>query len=504
MKNFEVKLKDAERIKVDPVLVPNTSEKVSYSYSVTPVPVDIKYADPEIKALAMPTDDPADYNNGFARAGFGSRKSPFAEAGYHKVRKDIFDWGVYGKYFAVNDRDRILNHKMTDIDLRLNGNYVWKNNLILSADFNNSFKKRYLWNENVSIDSLFEVRDINKVGLHAGIQNISLSKYKLNYKATAGFSTTNVSDQNTLEQSLFIDGQIEKHRTDHLAFVINVRMEGFFLKSEKLKSLFNLKTSPHFILRFGKFKSVLGASALIASDKITIFPKVDLSYPVYKDHVQIFIGSDQKTFTNSIYNLLSINPFMNTNLNKLSNSVANEIYGGVKGEFSFLTYQCNVGYKDVRDQLFFNFDSIDVVRHKAFFDNTRFFFLEGNLEFRILQNVTLGGRININNFKMDTLRAPFHTPDFVISGWVKSSFLDNKVRLSFTTTAMDKYYYIDENNALKKSSFLLDVEAFAEYFPVRNVGIYLKGTNLINSTFQRWYGYRNIGTQISGGVMVTF
>lgn len=40
----------------------------------------------------MPTDDPADYNNGFARAGFGSRKSPFAEAGYHKVRKDIFDW----------------------------------------------------------------------------------------------------------------------------------------------------------------------------------------------------------------------------------------------------------------------------------------------------------------------------------------------------------------------------------------------------------------------------
>jgi hypothetical protein len=504
VKNFEVKLKDAERIKVDPVLTQSNTEKLSYLYTITPVPVEIKYPDPEIKALAMPAEDPVAYNNGFVRAGFGTRKSPFAEAGYHKVRKDIFDWGVYAKYFSVNDQDRIINHKMTDLDLKLNGNYVWKNNVILSADFKNSFKTRYLWNENVSADSLFVSRDIHKLAFNGGIQNINLSKFKLNYKASAGFMTVNVIDQNTSEQSLYVDGQVEKHRTDRLAFVINARMEAFFLLSEKLKSLFNIKTSPHFILRFGKFKSILGASALIASDKITIFPKIDLSYPVYKDHIQVFVGSDQKTFTNSIHNLLTINPFMNSNLNALKNSVSNEVYGGVKGEFSFLSYQCNVGYKDVRDQLFFNFDSLDVVRHKAIFDNTGIFFLEGNLEFRILQNVTLGGRINFNRFNLDTLSAPFHTPEFVISGWAKSSFFDNKVRLTVSTTAMDRYVFINENDESKKSGVLLDLEVFGEYFPLENIGIYVKGTNLANSTFQRWYGYRNIGTQITGGVMITF
>ncbi|MFZ1702916.1 MAG: hypothetical protein WAT79_01145 [Saprospiraceae bacterium] len=504
VKAFEVKLKEVKRITINPTIEITSNIPIKYKYNITSVPANIKYPEPEIRALAMQPDDPIHYYNGFVKGGYGTMRSPHLEAGYHKVRKELFSWGAHAKYVAVDDKDSILNQKMSNIHLNVQGNYVWKNNVQLSGSFENNFKNRRLWNEFESPDSLVEDRNINKVGLTFGLHNIDLSKYKLNYAANVGFKSTRINDQNSFEQIIFVDGQVEKHRTDRLAFVLNAKMEVQVLKSEDWTSLFNLITSPYFILRFGNFKSILGVSAILSNDKNAIFPKIDLSYPIYKKHVQIFVGSDQKVFSNNLYQLSDINPFLNTNLNRLTNTISKEIYGGLKGEYSFLSYQANFGVKTVRGQSYFNFDSLDVARFRLEYDDTKIVFFSGNLDFKIHKNVSLGGWLTQNTFRMDTLARPWHLPELITHFYAKSSFFEDKLKLNLAFTFNDRIDFSTSTDSISTSEYLFDVQASVEYFPLHNVGIYIKGNNLLNNNFQRWYGYRNLGIQVAGGIMIKF
>ncbi|MBK8620500.1 MAG: hypothetical protein IPN79_01745 [Saprospiraceae bacterium] len=505
VKNFEVKLKDASRIQVPPTFDTNKKPTLSYNYEITPVPANIAYPEPEIRALAMQPDDPIFVNNGFLKGGYGNRKSPFAEAGFHKTRKDIYNFGVYGKYFGINDEEKVLNHKMSDINLDVFGSYVWKNNLRVSGQFENDFTVRQLWHEYLSQDSNVVTRRINKNALEVGLGNIELSKNKLNYQAKTGFKTVRINDQKGSEQMFFVEGEVEKHRTENLAFVLNAKFETIVLQSETWSSLFNLHTEPHIIWRIGKFTSLVGASALWSNDKSAIFPKLSFSYPVYKKHVQVFAGSDQKIFTNSVFQLTTYNPFMNVGNYTLSNTISKEVSGGFKGEFSHISYQLTGGVKWTENHVFFQSDSVDVIRLLPLFDNARFIFLSGNIEYQLTDKVTVGGRMNQNFIKTDSLASPWHTPGLQCTLFAKATFFDNKLRLNSNFQYAQTYRFLNElGNSELATPALFDLGIAAEYFPLEYLGIYVKGDNLFNNNFQRWQGYRNIGTQVSGGIIFTF
>jgi len=505
VKNFEVKLKEANRIQVPPAYDNEKKPSLSYNYEITPVAANMEYPDPEIRALAMQPDDPVFVNNGFVKGGYGNRKSPFAEAGFHKTRKDIYNWGVYGKYFGINDEEKVLNHKMSDINLDVFGSYVWKNNLRVSGQFENDFTTRQLWHESRSPDSNVVTRRINKNALEFGLGNIELSKSKLNYQAKTGFKTLRLNDQKGSEQMFFVEGEVEKHRTENLAFVVSAKFETIVLQSERWSTLFNLHADPHIIWRIGKFTSLIGASALWSSDKSAIFPKLSFSYPIYKKHVQLFIGSDQKIFTNSVYHLTDYNPFMNAGNYSLSNTISKEIFGGVKGEFASISYQLNAGVKMAENHVFFQSDSVDVIRLKPLFDDARFIFLSGNIEYRLTDKVSIGGWLNQNFITTDTLESPWHTPALQCNVFAKANFFDNKLRLNGNLQFAQNYRFLNTQGISELSApALFDFGLAAEFFPLEYLGMYVKGDNLFNNKYQRWQGYQNIGIQVSGGIIFTF
>lgn len=504
VKAFEIKLRETEPVENIPSLVTPDLSLPRYAYTITPVPVDIQYPKPELRALAMQPDDPIDIKKAFLKGGYGNRVSPCGEAAWHTARKDIYRWGAHGKYFSADDQERFLNHKMTNVDLDVFGSYVWKNNLQLEGQFTNNYRSRYLWNQNMPEDSLVIQRNINQVDAKVGLSNIDLSPFKLNYRSEVGFQNTRVSDQGIFEQSLYVQGEVEKHRTERLAFVINLRLETTVYKAENWESLWNALSSPHFILRIGKFRSLLGVSAILSNKNSAIFPKIDLSYPVWQDHIQVFVGSDMKNYNNTMFNLTDVNPFMNTRVDSLQNTISREIFGGVKGEYSFISYQFTGGYKLVNNHFQFFMDSTDIRRHRVSYADGNMAFLSGNLDFKVRKNITVGGRLHGMWFKTDSTNYLLGIPNLTLNVYSKADFFENKLKLHAGLLFMDGYRFPDFDGRVQKENPLLDLEASVEYFPLSFLGMYVKGNNLLNSNFQRWQGYSQLGIQVSGGLIATF
>lgn len=504
VKAFEIKLRETEPVENMPTLGNPDPGLPLYTYTITPVPVDIQYPKPEIRALAMLPDDPIDIKKAFFKGGYGNRRSPYGEAAWHTTRKDIYRWGAHGKYFTADDRERYLNHKLSNIDLDVFGSYVWKNNLQLEGHFTNNYRSRYLWNQNMPEDSLVVQRNMNRVDAKVGLSNIDLSPFKLNYNAEAGFQNTSVSDQGIFEQSFHVRGEVEKHHTERLAFVLNLRLETTVYKAENREALLNALSSPHIIFRIGKFRSLIGAAAILSNKNSAVFPKIDLSYPVWQDHIQAFIGSDMKNHNNTMFNLTAVNPFMNTRVDSLQNTISREIFGGVRGEYSFISYQFTGGYKLVKNHFQFFMDSTDIRRHKVSYADGNMIFLTGNLDFKVRKNITAGGRLHGMWFKTDDANYLSGIPNLTLNVYSKADFFENKLKLHAGLLFMDGYRFNDFSGREQKENPLLDLEASVEYFPLSFLGLYIKGNNLLNSNFQRWQGYSQLGIQVSGGLIATF
>ena len=504
VKSFEVKLKDVEPISLSPVVPAPENTPLKYTYKITPVAPEIKFSAPEIRALAMQPDEPYQPYNGFVKAGYGNKKAPYLEASYGRVRKDVYNWGAYGKYEHANNTENILNQEFTNIRVDAFGSYVWKNNTRLDGAFENLYKQRVLWSENFSKDSTITIRNSNYVKVNLALANIDLAEYNLNYQVNAGVYNLRISDQGALENQLFVEGQIEKFRSEKLAFVWPLRMETTLMKSEEWNSLFNVHTSPHLIFEFGKIKSVLGASALLSSSNSAIFPKINISFPLLSNSLQGFLGSEQRVFSNTLFNLNTINPFVNTNLNSLSNTVIKDIFVGVKGDIAHITYQVNGGFKWIKDMAFFTLDTFNIIRHKVVFDGLKAPYLSGNVEYRITPDWKVGGWITHNFFNTDTLLHPFHTPALNVSSYLKASFFDKTLNFMSQLSVLGSYHFENIESSQKTQGPLFDLMAEVEYFPIEQLGIYLKGNNLLNQNYQRWQGYRNIGTQVSGGIFYKF
>jgi len=286
--------------------------------------------------------------------------------------------------------------------------------------------------------------------------------------------------------------------------VANLRLESTFYKDENLESLLNVLSSPHFIFRIGKFRSLIGASAILSNKNSAIFPKIDLSYPVWQDHLQIFAGSDMKNFNNTIFNLTEVNPFLHTRLDSMLNTISSEIFGGVKGEYSFISYQFTGGYKLIKNHFQFFMDSTDIRRHRVSYTDGNMIFLSGNLDFTIRKNITVGGRLHAMRFQTDSTNYLISMPNLTVSLYSKADFFDNKLKVHGGLIFMDGYRFPDADGNNEKEIPLFDLEASAEYFPLPYLGIYVKGSNLLNSSFQRWQGYSQLGIQVSGGLIATF
>jgi len=144
IKAFEVKLGEAKRIAVGPKLQKVTPVKKEYKYDITIVPADIEYPDPVIKPLAMNPDPQPHVDHFYAKLGYGTYKSPYADVSYYNLVPELYSFTIDAHHYGFDNSAEDINQKVQETELNLAGDYLLGENNIIGLDLNGSLSNRNL------------------------------------------------------------------------------------------------------------------------------------------------------------------------------------------------------------------------------------------------------------------------------------------------------------------------------------------------------------------------
>jgi len=509
IKTFEANLEDAKKVQIKSVLPVQKEFNPQYTYDISIVPIELKYPDPQIKPLAMTPDGPFKVNKGFIYAGYGLRKNPEVMAGYHLTKKDSYEAGILLNFESLDNSSKNPYQKYRNAGIDLYGSYMIKENMKLYGAVNGGSKKRYFYHTDLNIDSLYSeensVRTLNNYNLSAGVTNAEPTRFNINYDLNLELRNLMISNDDTRENGITVSAKVEKLFKKSTILALNGTYEYTAFNGKNEASLSSATFKPLLKTRIKNLIIHAGANLLYSSDgQSSVFPEILLSYGVAGPNLQVFAGVQQDYYSNTFQNVTERNPYLSTNPDSLFNSVSQEFYGGIKGQFSFLTYQVKAGYKDVRQQMFLLNNSTDLRYFDMLYDDIGIVFVTGNLDFAIKENITFGGWLTQNIFNLEKLSHAWHMPNLEANAYANVTLLDDKL-----TARCDLYFgnnvsFINKENVITQSNVLFDLNLTAAYNITEKIGIFVKGINLLDNKFERWYGYPSVGINGMAGIKIVF
>jgi outer membrane receptor protein involved in Fe transport len=256
-------------------------------------------------------------------------------------------------------------------------------------------------------------------------------------------------------------------------------------------------------------------------NKFFIYPNIEATYRLVSDVVIAYGGIKGGLIQNSYHDLANQNPFVSPTLfiaptnqqyngflglkGKLSNNVSYNIKGNYFAEENKVLYRVNEAQTfATRDYQFGN--SFGVV-----YDDVTTLSIEGELNFDVNRNVSLGIKGAYFNYSVDREAEAWNLPD--ITG---SIFAD--VQLSEQWYAGATAFFVGErkdreqlvgtlvpppSNIITLDSYL-DVNMHLGYRINDQFSVFAKGNNLLNQDYQRYLNFPVQGIQVLAGATYQF
>ncbi len=509
IKAFEANLQEAQKIRLKSVLPDQKPFNPTYKYDITIVPIDLKFPDPVIKPLAMAPDAPFKINNGYLQGGYGFRKNPELMAGYHFAKKDAYDVGFHLQYESLNNATKIPYQQYRNATADIYGNYMLKENMNLYGEVNSSFRKRYLYQTDIGVDTLYtkeqSERSLNGYGIKAGIRNAEPTKYNFNYDIYLALDNLSITNSNIRENGIIAGLMGEKLFKKSSVLSVEAKYDYTALNAQKELSLTTSTFKPVLKTKIKNLILQVGANMLYSSDnRSSVFPEVYVSYGVSGPALQVFGGVSQDYYVNNFRNVTLRNPYLANTQDSLVNTVSHKYYGGIKGQYSFITYQVSAGLKDANRLMFLLNQRSDVRYFDMVYGDAKIAFVAGNVDFALTDVISLGGSITQNVFKLKDITNAWHTPNIEGSAYGLARLLNGKLELNANLYFGNKVLFLNKENQAENSNALFDMNIGAQYSVSKKFSLFIKGINLLDNKFERWYGYQSVGINGLAGIRIIF
>jgi len=501
IKDFEVRLTEAKKIRIVPQPTPLDSATRKYAYNLVALSPRIEYLIPEIKPLAINPETKPAYYPLMAKAGYGSPNSMLGAFSYDHVQNDALSWGIDVGYLSGNNK-KIPLQKFSDARGRLNGSYLLSEKAKIDGYLDGHFEKIYFYGaEEIPTNEESLKRSFKRYDGQIRISSLYSKGSNFRYSALLNI-LADKDDLGSHETGMRVGGEIGSSiGKKEFPVGIGVMADVSSLKHTDEYPLNNVLVTPFFEYYLGDIKLHLGGLALLKPDENEFLPDIEASYGLFRDMMRIKAGWKGAVLKNNFHYLSSVNPYINTRLDSINNMISRRIYAGLTGSSGSLTYEVTGGYTKFERMAFFLQDEDDKEQFNPIYDNGHYISIEGSVQMELLKHLTVRTQVSNRIFSLDHEAKPWHVPSFDMDGMITYTGGSDEYHVSLIFHGENGLPYRTVGGTELRLDPLIDINLHGDYFFTDQFGVFTEINNIAGNNRERWVNYPSFGFNAKGGVI---
>jgi hypothetical protein len=509
--SFKPVLREAAKINFDATPPPVDTTKAKLNYDIPNQNLLFAYQPGSLKPLALDIDSGGRFNNSsYVKAGFGSLRTPFVQAGISFGDGKTAGLNIYAKHVGSDGKREF--QRFTNTDIKLSGFFKTGNNQEWDAGIGMKQYKTYKYGylpatlsfPNDSIKVNFQTI-AGRIAMH----NINKTEFGLTYSPEIKIDVFSDNLKNS-ESNTVVNLPLQK--SVGKVFAINLGLTFDLTRlSPKGKAAFNntmYYISPSFLIKTPKINAQLGIRPSWDNKTFKMFPNVlaDISTDDQRFTFQAgWTGYIRKT---TYQYLAAQNPWLRLP-ETFKNTWVEERFAGFKGSAGdHFSYAAKVGFNKLTNQPLFINDASTA---------------DGGKSFRVVNE----SRMNVVNFSGEfgyTVQEKFS----LVTGLIYNQytgFVDNakawgliplELKASLRLQVIKDLWlktdlfawsgpqYLKKDGSHDRLAGAKDLNAGLEFKITKNINLWTQFNNIFNKEYQRWNQYPVYGFNFVGGVVFSF
>jgi hypothetical protein len=508
---FRPVLKESAKINFNATPPSNDTSKPVLKYDIPNQNLALGFQPGSLKPLALNVDSGGKWDNSsYIKAGFGSLKTPFLQAGFSFGDGNTAGINIFAKHVA--SQGKIERQDFTNTQVKLSGFYKTAGNNEWNASIGMKQDKTYKYGYEPK--TLLFPTDSLRVNFQTisgriGFRNINQTSFGLNYSPTVKIDVFTDNLKNN-ESNTVVDLPLEKTVGDN--FSVNLGLV-FDLTRLSPKNKSTVNNTMYYIapsVTYKTSKILLQAGIRPSWDNKTfkMFPNALVEVGT-EDQRFIFQAGWTGYVRKTTYQYLaSQNPWLWLP-STLKNTWVEERFAGFKGSIGdHFTYSAKLGFNKLNNQPLFVNDTTTGLGGKSFVvlyePRINVLHFGGQLGYTVQEKFSLVAGWSFNQYSgLKENDKPWGLIPLEVNAAMRLQIIKD-LWLKTDVFGWTRSLYQQYDGGKGRLDGALDLNAGLEFKVSRSLNLWAQFNNLTNKSYERWNQYPVYGFNFVGGVVFSF
>ena len=498
-------LADGNRMGITPTLPELTQDSLPVlSYQVPMTLPPVSWSAPAVRPVALGKPNLRPLPNLFAKFGFGSQFTPYAEAAYTSGRSERLNYGFRGLYTSSNGNRE--NQLYSQAGGSLFGKY-FAGPVAIGLEGGVQSEAVYFYGydaEDTSFTKDESRQRFLRTNVALDLTKGTANQLGLDYHVRGGLRTqANITKDR--ETNPFLEASFAyplPERPDRISLETGWELLRWSGPDPRSRNVLRFRPKYHYEKR--EWGAHAGFGLAVDTGRFLFFPDLDFHAQLLKDQLVFFVGWNMRLQSNSHRSLVDDNPWLGDSIG-FRNSRMEDRYFGFRGDIKKqFAYQVRLSQKLVDDMPLFVNDSMDMRRFDILYEDITLFAVTGEVSWQPdaryrFQTSATGRRFT------ETGDQPFawHEPSFT---WQLSGryMPDEKWGIQADILGMSATQARAADGESVRLRGTADISLGATYAYNRYFTLWAQANNLAGIRHQRYMNYPSYGIRAMAGLQFSF
>ncbi|HLG41202.1 MAG TPA: hypothetical protein VI461_16090 [Chitinophagaceae bacterium] len=468
------------------------------------------YQPGSLKPLALLVDSNLRFDNkNYIKAGFGSLKTPYVQAGFSFGDGNTAGINIYAKHVSSQGKREFQD--FTNTQVKLSGFYKAAKNMEWNASLGMNALKTYKYGftpESLSFPTDSIRLNYQTYSARVNAHNINKTEFGLGYSPEIRIDVFTDNLKNT-ESNTVVDLPLQKNIGKDFTVKLGLTFDLTRLSPKNKSGTINntmYYISPSVLYKKPNLNLQIGIRPSWDNKAFKMFPNILADVGTEDQRFTFQAGWTGYLRKTSYQYLVSQNPWLWLPAT-LQNTKIEERFAGFKGSIDdHFTYSAKVAFNKLNNQPLFINDTVGDGKSFRVVNEEQINVLNfgGELGYNVEEKFSLITSLSFNQYSgLKTNRKAWGLLPLELTAAMRLQIIKD-LWLKGDLFAWNGALYMKKDGSSERLDGAFDLNAGLEFKITKNLNLWTQFNNIFNKEYQRWNQYPVYGFNFAGGIVFSF